>query len=235
MEEADFGNIRNFETKTLQRETFSQTMICFLGYQILTAINYCHKNKIAHMDIKMENLVIDKFIMVKLIDFSISINYSNKNINEEINLERMGTKFYMPREILLSEKIKIKDLSKVDLYSFGVVLYILAFNKFPYNLTQDDGDNYDKILKKMNEEKLDLENDENYSNYFLDFLEKLLEKDINKRITLEEALNHFFIKGATILLDEKEKCYDLSSFLGYLLTDHIKPFNDYIKNEKSFH
>ena len=93
-----------------------------------------------------------------------------------------------------------------------------------------------KIYNKIKNNKLEFDNENNcYSKYFIDFINKLLEKDINKRINLEDALNHYWIKGAQILLDEKEKFYDLSNFCSYLLVDHIKPFNDYIfKNEKSF-
>ena len=47
------------------------------------------------------------------------------------------------------------------------------------------------------------------------FMKNLLEKDINKRISIQDALNHYWIKGATILLDEKEKCFNQSSFISY--------------------
>ena len=134
----------------------------------------------------------------------------------------------MSKEVLLSEKIKVKDISKIDLYAFGVVLFNLAFNCFPFGLTYGDEKNNDIILNKINNGKIGFKNTEDYSNHFMDFLEKLLQKDINKRISLEEALNHYWIKGGNILLAEKEKCFNMSIFTSYLVTDHIKAFNDYI-------
>ena len=231
MEEAHYGDIRSFQKNFLKRLILSESMICFLAYQILNGINYCHKCKIAHLDIKLKNIVINNYLNAKLIDFSISLDYKNKDKNDEIKLPCRGTNFYISKEVLLSEKIKVKDLNKVDLYSFGVVLYNLAFNRFPYNLTHGDEDNYDIILKKITDSDIDFKNSESYSNYFLDFMKNLLEKDINKRISIEDALNHYWIKGATILLDEKEKCSNQSSFISYLITDHIKSFNDYIKKK----
>jgi len=231
MEEAHYGDIRSFQKNILKRLILSESMICFLAYQILNGINYCHKCKIAHLDIKLKNIVINNYLNAKLIDFSISLDYKNKNKNDEIKLPCRGTNFYISKEVLLSEKIKVKDLNKVDLYSFGVVLYNLAFNRYPYNLTHGDEDNYDIILKKITDSDIDFKNSESYSNYFLDFMKNLLEKDINKRISIEDALNHYWIKGATILLDEKEKCSNQSSFISYLITDHIKSFNDYIKKK----
>ena len=46
------------------------------------------------------------------------------------------------------------------------------------------------------------------------------------------CLNHPFIKGADIIDDEKEKAFCNENFLINLITDNIKKFNDYIKNEK---
>ena len=68
-----------------------------------------------------------------------------------------------------------------------------------------------------------------YSKHFIDFLTKLLEKNINKRININQALNHYWVKGAEILINEKEKIYNAGNFLSYLITDHIKAFDDYIQ------
>ena len=230
MENAEFGNLRNFQKNILKRNVLSESLLCFLAFQILNGIAYIHKCKIAHMDIKPQNIVIDNELNTKLIDFSISLNYANKNLENEIILPCRGTLLYMSKEVLNSEKIKIKDLNKVDLYSFGVVLYNLAFGSYPYELTYKEQDDIDLILEKMKNKKLDFKNDMNYSSYFIDFLRKLLEKDINKRINIYEALNHYWIKGANLLLDEKEKSYYNNNFLYYLLANHIKMFEDYIHN-----
>ena len=230
MEEAKYGNLRNFQRKILKRRVLAESMINYFSAQILNAIEYCHKIKIAHMDIKMQNIVINEALATKLIDFSISINYQNKSLNDKIALPLKGTSFYIPKEVLETAEIKYKDLHKVDLYSFGVVLYNLAFGCYPYGLTYGDEEDYGIILEKIKNNELNLENKMGYSAHFLDFLKRLLEKDINKRISLEEALNHYWIKGAEILNQEKEKCYNISSFFAYLLTDHIKLFNDYVMN-----
>ena len=70
----------------------------------------------------------------------------------------------------------------------------------------------------------------NFSRHFIDLLNGLLEKDINKRINIFQALNSYFVQGAKILLDEKEKTYNANSFLSYIITDHIRPFQEYISN-----
>lgn len=228
MDDSKYGNFRNFQ-RLIKRNVLSETMIAFFGYQIFNGIKYMHACKIAHMDIKLKNIVIDENLMAKLIDFSISINYKGKKPDDEIELPSHGTHFYIPKEVYLLKKVKTKNLQKIDLYAFGVVLYNLAFGCYPYGLIY--GDKTDVELKKITEGKLEFKSN-NYSSYFLDFLTKLLEKDINKRIDIKEAENHYWLKGGSILLDEKEKMYNLGEFTSYMLTDYFKSFNDYMNKQK---
>ncbi len=228
IEMAKYGHLRNFQKTILKRNILSESLICFFATQILNGIAYCHRCRVSHNDIKLQNIVVDEYLNLKLIDFSISINYQKLKNEDTINLPCMGTNFYMSKEVIKSETIKVKDLNKIDLYAFGVVLYNLGFGKYPYGLKHGDEDNYDTILYKIENEKLDLKNDMDFSPSFLDFISKLLKKDINERISVNEALQHSWIKGSSLLLEEKEKTANAGIFLSYLITDQIKAFNDYV-------
>jgi serine/threonine protein kinase len=231
MEYGKFGNLNNFRRNTIKMKCLPESMICYIAYQILDGLFYCHKNKIAHMDLKPNNIIVDKYLNFKIIDFSISINYKDKNYSEVIKLPIIGTSLYMPLEVLFKQKIKYKELHKVDLYSLGVILYNLAFGTFPYNITSDDQEKYSKIGEKIYINDIGkeiIDNQNGFSKHFLDFLNKLLQKDIYERINIYEAKEHYWIKGSKILLDEKEKTYGMNDFADYLLTNSIKDFNDYI-------
>ena len=232
MEYAKFGNLRNFNEKVLKRTYFSESLICYLAYQILNGIKYMYICKVAHMDLKPQNIVIDQYLNAKIVDFSISLIYKKKKPEDYIKLPFVGTNFYMSKEILKSDKIKVKDIHKVDLYAFGVILYNLAFAQYPYDLKKEDANDYKKILEKIETNKLTFPNTEDYSSHFLDFISKLLEKDIEKRMNMSEALNHYWINGGRLLLDEQEKVYNAGIFLSYLLTDHISDFNSYINQNQ---
>lgn len=229
LEFAKFGNLRSFQRKTMKRMTFSESMICFFADQILKGIIYCHQSKIAHLDIKPQNIVVDEFLSAKLIDFSISLNYKDKNPEDELEVPFRGTNFYMSKEVIMSEKIKYKDLNKIDMYAFGVLLYNLAYANYPFDLAHGDESDYSIIYNKISKNSLTFPNDSEYSNHFKDFVSKLLEKDINKRMNMYEAMHHYWINGAKILNDEKEKCYNVEAFVSYLLTDQIRDFNEYIE------
>lgn len=222
MEYAKYGNLRDFKTKILRNKILSESLLCFITYQILKGLKYINLCKIAHFDIKPENIVVDELLNFKIIDFSVSLDYSNKD-SKKIKLPYRGTKYYIPPEVDEKKIINIKDLNKIDLYSLGVTLYKLAFDDYPYDI------NYEEIQKYKNIKKGITNKEYCYSSHFLDFLNKLLEKDINKRMNLNEAMNHYWVKGADLLLEEKERLYNTNIFLIELITNHIKSFNEHIE------
>ena len=87
--------------------------------------------------------------------------------------------------------------------------------------------NYKIINQKINCE-YEIKKDKNLSSHFIDFISKLLNKDINKRMSIYEALRHHWIKGVQILLEEKEKIYNTNLFYINLTAGNIKEFNDYL-------
>lgn len=226
MEYLKYGNLRDFIKNVLKKKYYSETFICFIAFQLLTALKYLQSCKIAHLDLKPQNITINDFLDVKLIDFSISIDYSRMNSNQ-IELPSNGTQLYMAPEVLASKTIDVNDLNKVDLFSLGVVLFNLAFGTFPFDYGYDEFKNKEELYNKIMNTEIEFENNL-YSSHFIDFLKQLLEKDINKRIDINQALDNYWVKGAKLLLKERENLYNAGKFLTVLITDHIKDFNDYL-------
>ena len=234
MEYAKYGNLRDFQKNILKRNTLSESLICFIAVQILKGLKYIHMCKVIHFDIKPQNIVIDDFLNVKIIDFSVAMDYGKINDKNTIKLPFRGTNFYIPPEVIKRKTINLKDLNKIDLYSLGVILYNLAFGSYPFNLSYEDSKDYNKIYDKIMKEQWEIKKEKHsYSVHFIDFLKKLLEKDIDKRINIYEAFNHYWIKGGDILFNEKEKLYNAGSFLADLITDHIYSFNIYMEKENN--
>ena len=229
MEYDMYGDLENFKRKIIKRAVLSESLICYIGTQILEGLSYLHKNKIIHMDIKQQNILIDDFLSVKLTDFSISINYKNL---KTISLPLMGTCYYISPEALEERTINAENASKIDIYSFGVLLYVLAFCDYPYELKNVDSKNYDRILKNIKEKKLVFPENTGHSNMFKDFLGKCLEKNFSKRFNIFKAMNHPWVKGFHFLQDEKERIYNAGKFLTNLLVDNILEYNKYIKEFK---
>ena len=231
MEYFKYGDIENFKNKIVQKPILSESFLNYLSINILNALDYINKNRVIHMDIKPQNILINEYLSIKLTDFSISYDYKNDtNDNNKIQLPSVGTSYYMSPEILDEKKncIKIKDASKIDLYSLGVTLYVLAFHDYPYNLSQIKKKNYDGIKKAIEKNELTFPQKCRNSKMFLNFISNLLNKDLNERYNIKQALNDPWIKASRILLDEKETLCDSDKFLLILFANNNKEFNDYV-------
>lgn len=226
------GDIENFQKSLLKRKILSETIICYFAKQILEALQYLHRCKIIHMDIKQMNILVDSNLNIKLTDFSVSCSYNSFNPEDLVKFPFVGSSKYMSPEILEGTQMKIKESCKIDLYSLGITLYDIAFGMYPYKLNEVGSKDYENILNNIKNENLEFPKDRKVSDLFKDFLKGILEKDYTKRLNIKEALNHPWIKGADIIFDEKEKAFCQENFLINLITDNVLKFNEYIKNCK---
>ena len=172
-------------------------------YNIISQLNNTFKimkeNKIVHRDLKLDNILIKyenkekNIFKVKLCDYGISKYGNFTQLKTHI-----GTEAYMAPEIMeLTEEDKYNY--KCDLWSLGIIIYELSFKDRPYKgkteiaLLKGINKFGKTMLKKTGDVNLD------------DLINKLLEKDPEKRITWDEYFNHsFFIQED----DEKEDNID---------------------------
>ena len=227
MEYSHYGDLENFKKKVIKRAPLSESLICYILGGLAEAVYYIHThNKIIHMDIKQQNIVIDDYLNIKLTDYSISINYRNL---KNISLPMIGTCYYMSPEVLKKETIPANYASKIDVYSIGVLLYLLAFCDYPFKLKEVDNKNYSQILKNIQQYDLEFPTDMENSKPFLNLLRNCLNKDIKKRYDIYQLMNDPFVKGYQIILNEKEKLYNAGKFVIDLMVDNILNFNQYLK------
>lgn len=111
----------------VERGHFTEKDAAKLMKQILSCINFCHINKIVHRDLKPENILLEKdkdFDKIKIIDFGTSLLIEEGDIIKE----KLGTPYYIAPEVL-----KKKYTTKCDIWSCGVIAYIVLCGKPPFN------------------------------------------------------------------------------------------------------
>lgn len=147
--------------------------------QILSAVSYLHKHNIIHRDIKPENIVFEHKSPnsnIKLIDFGTS-----KRIRERERLKaKLGTCYYVAPEVLLKSYEK-----KCDIWSCGVIMYILLCGYPPFN-----GLNNDTIFSKILKGNFDFPKEEwdGISDSAKNLVKRMLIFDPALRPTAEELL-----------------------------------------------
>ena len=233
MEFAKFGDLDYFQKKLIKRNNFSETLLAYITKQVLNGLYYIHQSKIIHMDIKQQNILIDENFNIKITDFSVSYSYEKYKEGDKIILPFSGTSLYMSPEVLSKTQIDYEDCCKIDMFSLGIVLYNLAFELFPYELDYSIKKNFKLIFEKIRNTKLKIPERKNYSFLFKKFLGGLLDKNIKNRLSIYEAMEDPWIKGAKLINEEKEKINDKEKFLINMITDNVRSFNEYLKNNNS--
>lgn len=104
--------------------------------QIMSAICYCHAQKICHRDLKPENILFtsnERNSSIKVIDFGLSKPYM-QNIKGKVNKmkTRVGTAYYVSPEVLKGEYNE-----NCDIWSAGVILYLMLSGFPPFNGNTD--------------------------------------------------------------------------------------------------
>ena len=166
---------------------FNESYSAYVMFQVLSAINYCHNMKIVHRDLKPENILIterDKngYPRIKICDFGTSKMFEKGAVQRKL----VGSSYYIAPEVL-----KKKYDEKCDIWSCGVILYILLSGRPPFS-----GESDKEIMQQVAIGKYDLKSSpfNKCSKSCLDLIQKLLIMDPKKRITAQEALSHSWFK-----------------------------------------
>lgn len=160
---------------------FCEASAAKLMRQILSTLCYIHSKNIAHRDLKPENfLFLSKSdnTPMKLIDFGLAKRFSSRR-----NLKtRVGTLYYVSPQVLSGSYNE-----KCDIWSAGVILYLLLAGVPPFNGPDDAS-----IVARVREGDLRFAEPiwKKLSPLSRELVERLLCKDPDKRLSANEALQH---------------------------------------------
>ena len=195
MEYASGGTLaeRCFHEDT--RKSLKDSTVKVYFYQLLKGVEYLHSKSITHRDIKPTNILMmskQEICRLKLTDFGCSKIFEKTHSMHSL----VGTKIYSAPEIFECEGSCSKRgySHLVDMWSMGTVLYVCLTGKKPYSKSRTDTDKtFDKQISCGEYIKSGPHIEKNTS-LALDLLFKLLEKNVSKRLNVEDALSHNWIE-----------------------------------------
>ena len=161
-----------------------------LTITMLKAIKYLHEQGVAHRDLKPENILLkdtSEDAEIKITDFGLSKIFSSDLEGEVTMKTACGTPGYVAPEVLMHDVYS----SQVDLWSVGVIVYILLCGFPPFY-----GDNDNQMFRKIKAGQYKF-----LSPYWdpisadaKEFVSKLLTVDWQKRMDAQQALDHRWLK-----------------------------------------
>ena len=166
--------------KIVEKGSFSESEAAWIMKQLLSAVNYIHSNHIVHRDLKPENILLDtkKQNIIKIIDWGTARFFDKSKKMNRIS----GTPYYIAPEVL-AEKYD----EKCDVWSCGVILYIMLCGYPPFNAESDE-----QILERIKKGKFTFPPEEwdTVSPLAKDLVTRMLTFEPSKRLSAAEALEH---------------------------------------------
>jgi len=156
---------------------------------IMEVVQHCHQNGVMHRDLKPENFLYadsSETSPLKVIDFGLSVCFKPGERFSEI----VGSPYYMAPEVL-----KRNYGQEIDIWSAGVILYILLCGVPPFWAETDEG-----IAHAIIRSRIDFEREPwpRVSDNAKDLVRKMLENDPYARLTAQQVLEHPWIQNATV-------------------------------------
>ena len=203
----------------------TERQVASVIYQLLLAVKYIHDHKIVHRDLKLDNVLFvsedPNSLHVQLIDFGLSgvqrtspfWFFGGKSSKKRLFATMCGTIIYLAPEILDGRYDE-----KCDLWSLGVVTYLLLTGKPPFR-GPDDRSTIHRI--KTSEPDYSAPIWERLSPYALELVKNLLQKDPTKRWSAERALESPWFEKYRQELDktganlEEDVIHSLTRFVSY--------------------
>ncbi|XP_020397448.1 serine/threonine protein kinase OSK1-like isoform X3 [Zea mays] len=148
--------------------------------QIISGVEYCHRNMVAHRDLKPENLLLDSKCNIKIADFGLS----NVMRDGHFLKTSCGSPNYAAPEVISG---KLYAGPEVDVWSCGVILYALLCGTLPF-----DDENIPNLFKKIKGGIYTLPS--HLSPSARDLIPRMLVVDPMKRITIREIREHMWFK-----------------------------------------
>ena len=204
---------------------------CRIYQQLISGLEYLHKQRICHRDLKPENLLFDSKHNLKIADFGLSNDYHKGKLSTPC-----GSPCYAAPEMVTGRKY---GGTSVDIWSSGIVLYTMVCGFLPF---EDDNQNilFGKIAKGLFSLPSFL------SVSCKDLLKKILVTDPKKRYGFEEIKHHpwflsvnnvmgknIFFNSPGVFVDEDVLPVDVEIIAEIHNDFHIdisKIINDVIKN-----
>jgi len=172
----------------------SEVLLRTYFHQFISQLEAIHSEGIAHLNLKLENLILSSDYKLEI------INFENAQYIADEYMESRGSQGYRAQEVINED---CEDLEAADVYSAGVILYALKAKKFPF-VEIDQGDSicvkdYAQFVKNNEgfwRSKNCLMGDEDYfGEEFKKLINGMLERNVTKRFSLEQIKQSQWYQG----------------------------------------
>lgn len=180
--------------------------------KIVSAVNFLHKQKIAHRDLKLDNIVMSEDSEPILIDFGFS-SFAKHEFHQ-----RCGSPHYVAPEVIIEGNESYNGLIS-DIWSLGVILFAMILGYLPFDAQADESDLTESELSNLSADEIDefltrksieltmqlvRKGEPNYqqgkndiSISARDLIDGMIKSNVQKRYTIDDVKNHPWLQNET--------------------------------------
>jgi len=192
MDYAPFGDFYNL--LVVQEIQFDEKLIRTYFHQLIRGVEYLHSQNIFHLDLKIENLLLNENFQLLITDFDMAYKQGSGEIRSK------GSKVYRAPELIRN---RCTNPAAADMYSIGIILFAMkTYGYLPYYEDQlIQGIDLHQLLLKKDKSfwnahiKLLRLSPDFFRNDFKELFESLVEVDVSKRATIADIKSSKWYNG----------------------------------------
>jgi len=200
-EYAKFGTFFEFVTGGALH---SDVVIRTYFHQLIDGLEHIHSHGVAHLDLKLQNMLLGSDMQVKIIDFDQAQPLADKLVTSG------GTKNYRAPEVRTGS---CTNLAAADMYSVGVILYTMKAQEYPYVEMSDpeakDLNSYSTFVRNNRafwNSKVTTKRKEGFFNKeFIELVNGLLHPNPEKRFTLKHVKASKWFNGPILPYQNEDR------------------------------
>lgn len=200
LELAENGELQRYMKQVIRRPMLENEAASILR-QVVDGLLYLHSHQIMHRDISLSNLLLSQNMHVKIADFGLATQLKRP---DERHITMCGTPNYISPEVVSRSSHGLP----ADVWGLGCMFYTLVVGQPPFDT--------DAVQSTLNRVIMSDCYIPSYVSFDArDLIEKLLKKNPTERISLEQVLQHPFMKRHCTETLENKKTGFINSSLGY--------------------
>lgn len=174
-----------------ERKRLKENQSCGLFAQLISGVHYMHSKGLVHRDLKLENLLLDKFENLIITDFGF-VNEFDPGRNELMRTS-CGSPCYAAPELVVSSRPYLAR--RADIWSCGIILFAMLAGYLPWDddPTNPEGDDIAKLYMYITQTPL------KFPEYIApvprDLLRRILVPNPKNRLSVRQIEQHQWLQG----------------------------------------
>ena len=186
----------------------SSSQVRYFIAELIIALEHVHSKRVIHRDVNPTNILVDEEGHITLADFGVSRSFGDKptgscvqsGLKPFVTSTECGTPAYNSPEVARNQSYSFE----ADMWAVGVVMYQMLTHRLPFGLAECEAAGW-RMGDAIHSVPFTVEDSDGIDKITVDFMDRVLKKDVKDRMSLEEMKDHIYFAGIDFNTCSKRK------------------------------